>query len=102
MAWENFRLHTRLQLSAVDSGRVYACIAEIDAVKKSWHLTKKLQPQTIPRLTQSVLVTSTGASNRIEGNRLTDTEIEALYQQLRIKKLKTRDSRLPRMPNHCF
>ena len=91
MTWEDFRLHTRLQLSPKDSEHVYALIAEIDAVKKSWHLTKKLQPQTIQRLTQSVLVTSTGASNRIEGNRLTDKEIEALYRQLSIKKLKTRD-----------
>lgn len=91
MTWEDFRLHTRLQLSVQTSEQVYSLIAEIDAIKKSWHLTGKLQPQTIQRLTQSVLVTSTGASNRIEGNRLTDAEIETLYQKLRIKKLKTRD-----------
>lgn len=91
MTWSDFRLHTRLQISPQVSEQVYALIAEIDAIKKSWYLTGKLQPQTIQRLTHSVLVTSTGASNRIEGNRLTDTEIEALYQKLRIKQLKTRD-----------
>ncbi|MBT5539981.1 MAG: Fic family protein, partial [Alphaproteobacteria bacterium] len=66
-------------------------IAEIDAVKNSWAITGKLLPQTIQRLTHSVIITSTGASNRIEGNRLSDIEVENLYKNLRIKKLKTRD-----------
>ena len=48
-------------------------------------------PQTVSRLSQSVIVTSTGASNRIEGNRLTDDEVEALYRNLRARPLKTRD-----------
>ena len=38
-----------------------------------------------------MIVTSTGASNRIEGNKLSDAEVEALYGQLRIKKFRTRD-----------
>ena len=66
-------------------------IAEIDAVKNTYALTQRLQPQTIQRLTQSVIVTSTGASNRIEGNRLSDREVEALYRNTRIKSFKTRD-----------
>ena len=66
-------------------------IAEIDAVKNTYALTHRLQPQTIKRLTQSVIVTSTGASNRIEGNRLSDEEVEALYRNTRIKSFKTRD-----------
>ncbi len=91
MDWKNFRLNTRLNFDTAANEQVYATIAEIDAIKKSWRLTRKLSPQTIQRLTQSVLVTSTGASNRIEGNRLTDAEVEKLYQGFRIKKFKTRD-----------
>ncbi len=79
MTWEDFRLHTRLQLSVQTSEQVYSLIAEIDAIKKSSHLARKLQPQTIQWLTQSVLVTTTGASNRIEGHRLTDAESNPLY-----------------------
>ncbi len=66
-------------------------IAEIDAVKNTYALSHKLLPQTIERLTQSVIVTSTGASNRIEGNRLSDEEVEALYRKMSIKSFKTRD-----------
>lgn len=66
-------------------------IAEIDAVKNTYTLTNKLLPQTVERLTQSVIVTSTGASNRIEGNRLSDEEVEALYRNMKVKSFKTRD-----------
>ena len=66
-------------------------IAEIDAVKNTFALTNRLLPQTVERLTQSVIVTSTGASNRIEGNQLSDEEVEALYRNMRIKSFKTRD-----------
>ena len=38
-----------------------------------------------------MIITSTAASNRIEGNKLSDDEVEKLYKNLRIKKFKTRD-----------
>jgi len=91
MSWENDRLSKRLTFSAEHSERFFSTISEIDAVKNTIRLTDKLLPQTINRLTQSVIVTSTGASNRIEGNRLTDEQVESLYRSLRIKKFKTRD-----------
>jgi len=91
MSWLDFRIHQRLDLSALVAEKIYAILAEIDAVKNSWQITKDLIPQTIERLTRSVIITSTGASNRIEGNRLTDEDVENLYKNLRIKKFKTRD-----------
>ena len=91
MDWGTFRLSARLQLSAETTERIYAMIAEIDAVKNTYILTNRLLPQTIERLTQSVIVTSTGASNRIEGNRLSDEEVEVLYRTMHIKSFKTRD-----------
>jgi len=91
MNWQDFRVQKRLQLNPLVIEEVYAILAEIDGVKNSWQLTERLLPQTIERLTHSVIVTSTGSSNRIEGNRLTDAEVENLYKQLRVKKFKTRD-----------
>jgi Fic family protein len=91
MSRENDRLHTRLTLPVVTLEEVYSLLSKIDAVKQSWSITGNLQPQIIERLTQSVIITSTGASNRIEGNQLTDDEVEKLYKKLHIQKLKTRD-----------
>jgi len=91
MDWLNFRLSKRLNLKPQIIEEVYSIIAEIDGVKNSWKVTGKLLPQTIERLTHSVIVTSTGASNRIEGNHLNDEQVEKLYKNLRIKKFKTRD-----------
>lgn len=91
MTWQDFRLSKRLNLSSPIVEEVYAIIAEIDGVKNSWQITGTLLPQTIERLTRSVIVTSTGSSNRIEGNQLTDIEVENLYKNLHIKKFKTRD-----------
>lgn len=91
MGWQDDRLSERLSFSPERTEEIYASIAEIDAIKTAFRLTGKLAPQTISRLTHAVIVTSTGASNRIEGNRLRDDEVEALYRNLRIKKFATRD-----------
>jgi len=91
MDWNNFRLTTRLNFSGKLIEEIYMIVAEIDGVKNSWQLSRKLQPQTIERLTYAVIVTSTGSSNRIEGNRLTDEQVNDLYRNLRIKKFRTRD-----------
>ena len=91
MDWHDFRLHKRLNLNPEIVESVYETLAEIDGVKNSWRITGNLLPQSIERLTRSVIVTSTGSSNRIEGNRLTDDQVESLYKNLRVKKFKTRD-----------
>lgn len=92
MQWQNCRLQQRLSsLTSSEIEQLYSLLVEIDVVKKSWHRINKLCPQTKQRLMQSVIIASTGASNRIEGNRLTDEQIEDLYRNLHTKKLKMRD-----------
>jgi len=91
MNFYNFRLTTRLNLSSELIEEIYSILAEIDGVKNSWTVTGKLLPQTIERLTQAVIITSSGSSNRIEGNRLTDEQVNDLYKKMRIKKFRTRD-----------
>ena len=90
-SWRDYRVHKRLALKPSVVEEVYAVLSEIDAVRNSWRITGKLLPKTLERLTHSVIVTSTGSSNRIEGNRLSDGDVERLYKNLRIKKFKTRD-----------
>ncbi|MBP6103494.1 MAG: Fic family protein [Gammaproteobacteria bacterium] len=91
MDWHNFRVHQRLELKTSIIEEVYGILASIDGVKNSWQIKDRLLPQTIERLTRSVVITSTGSSNRIEGNRLTDNEVQTLYKNLHIKKFRTRD-----------
>ena len=75
MTWEINRLNKRLNLESKILEKVYAIIGKIDTVKINFSLTTNLLPQTIHRLTSSLVVTSTGASNRIEGNQLSDEQI---------------------------
>jgi Fic family protein len=91
MTWKDDRLSKRLTFGSEQTEEFFTIISEIDSIKNTIRLTDKLLPQTINRLTQSVIVTSTGASNRIEGNHLSDDEVEKLYRNLRIRKFKTRD-----------
>lgn len=67
---KDFRLQKRLDLRPDIIESVYAMLAEIDGVKNAWKLTERLQPQTLERLAQSVIITSTGASNRIESKEI--------------------------------
>ncbi|MDB2550258.1 Fic family protein [Rickettsiales bacterium] len=91
MSWKNFRINKRLNLKPEIIEEVYSLIAKVDTVKNSFSLTNNLLPQTINRLTSSLIVTSAGSSNRIEGNKLTDNQVEKLYKNLNIQKFKTRD-----------
>ena len=85
------RLDKRLLFNSEISAKVYNLIAKIDTIKGQWKITGKLSPQMISRLKTSILITSTGASTRIEGAKLSDTQIEKLFSNIKIKKLKTRD-----------
>ena len=91
MDWTDFRVHRRLSLNPEIVEDVYSLISEIDGIKNGWSYIGNLVPKTIERLTRSVIITSTGSSNRIEGNKLQDTDVEQLYKSLNIKKFKTRD-----------
>jgi len=85
------RLDKRLLFNQNESAEIYSLIAKIDAIKGQWQIEKKLSPQLIARLMTSVLITSAGASTRIEGSKLSDEEVKKLYENMRIKKFKTRD-----------
>ena len=93
MDWQNFRIQKRLNLTAKVIEKIYATIAQVDGMKNSWQITDKLLPQTIKRLTHSVIITSSGSSNRIRGNSLTDKQVEGVYKNLKIKNLKPEMSR---------
>lgn len=66
-------------------------IARIDELKGQWSAGANLNPYLLGRLKKSVLITSTGASTRIEGAKLSDEDVEKLMQGLAIQKFADRD-----------
>ena len=66
-------------------------IAQIDELKGSWITGAQLSPQVLGRLKRSVLITSTGASTRIEGARLSDEDVEKMMRGIAIQKFTDRD-----------
>jgi Fic family protein len=71
---------------------VYMLVSQIDELKGRWAGAANLSPQILDRLKRSVLVTSTGASTRIEGAKLSDEEVEALMRGLSMQRMTDRDS----------
>lgn len=72
-------------------GEIWSKIAKIDEIKGRWTGGLKLSPQVLMRLKKSILVTSSGASTRIEGSKLSDEEVEAFIQGVKPGKWESRD-----------
>lgn len=70
---------------------IWPLLNQIDELKGQWTGGAQLNPQALGRLKRSVLVTSTGASTRIEGSKLSDDEVEKLMKGLSLQKLADRD-----------
>jgi len=85
------RLNKRLEFNPENSRKIYNLISQIDELKGRWRGGANLSPQVLSRLKKSVIVTSTGASTRIEGANLTDEEVENLLDGIKAQNLKTRD-----------
>src|SRR3989339_1576399 len=66
-------------------------INQIDEVKGRWVGGAELNPQALGRLKKSTLITSTGASTRIEGAKLSDEDVEKLMRGLSMQKFRDRD-----------
>jgi len=71
---------------------IVALLAEIDGIRGEFKVGLRMTPQAITSLKQSVLITSAGASTRIEGAKLTDKEVEKIMQGLAVSKFSDRDS----------
>lgn len=70
---------------------IWQKITLIDELKGRWVGGAQLNPQALNRLKQFVLVTSTGASTRIEGSQLSDKEVEKFMKGLAIQRFSDRD-----------
>lgn len=67
-------------------------ISEIDRFDANWTAIERREGQSLKELKSIATVRSVGASNRIEGNRISDEEVDVLLQKIDITKLTDRDS----------
>lgn len=81
------RLTKRIPLSQ----NILAQIAKIDQFQGLWQGSLRLSPQILGRLKAWVIITSTGASTRIEGSKMTDEEIARFLRGLKTRPPKSRD-----------
>lgn len=70
---------------------IWLKINQIESLNGQWISGAKLDPQVLGRLKRSVLITSTGASTRIEGAKLSDEDIEKMMRGLSVQKFTDRD-----------
>jgi len=71
---------------------IVAILAEIDGIRGEFKSGLRMSPQAITNLKKSTLITSAGASNRIEGGKLNDEEVEKVMRGLAVSKFADRDS----------
>lgn len=73
------------------SPEIISKIARIDELKGRWTAGSNLNPYLLGQLKKSVLITSTGASTRIEGAKLSDEDVENYMKGLVVQKFTDRD-----------
>ena len=71
--------------------QMLAQIAELDEFKGAWAGVARLRPEQLKALKKVSTIESIGSSNRIEGNTLSDGEVEALLSRIGKKSFASRD-----------
>lgn len=67
-------------------------ISDIDRFDAQWSVIEQREGQSLRQLKTIATIRSVGASNRIEGNSMTDEEIDVLLKEIDVSKLVDRDS----------
>ncbi len=70
---------------------ILSLIARIDEFKGAWRALGTLAPDRLSALRRVATIESIGSSTRIEGSKLSDSEVERLLSNLQIKNFATRD-----------
>ncbi len=71
---------------------IVALLAEIDGIRGEFKSGLRMTPQAITNLKKSTLITSAGASTRIEGGKLNNEEVQKIMHSLAVSKFADRDS----------
>jgi len=66
-------------------------VAELDEFKGAWRALSTLAPDRLSALRRVATIESIGSSTRIEGNKLSDRDVEKLLSVIEIQTFNTRD-----------
>lgn len=72
------------------SGEMLKIIAETDEFKGAWNAVSQI-PEKLSSLKKVATIESIGSSNRIEGNTLSDKQVETILSNIRQQSFATRD-----------
>ena len=81
--FENFYVKINNQMLTI--------ISEIDEFKGSWKLLGQMAPEKLQALKKVATIESVGSSNRIEGNKLSDKQVEELLSRINKQSFANRD-----------
>ena len=73
------------------NNQMLSIISEIDEFKGSWKLLGKMEPEKLKALKKVATIESVGSSNRIEGNKLSDKQVEELLSRINKQSFANRD-----------
>jgi Fic family protein len=77
--------------SLIITPEMLAIIAEIDEFKGAWKLLGRLAPERLQALKKVATIESVGSSTRIEGAKLSDSDVEKLLSNLNTRSFRSRD-----------
>lgn len=73
------------------NSQMLTIIAEIDEFKGEWKALGRISPDILNSLKKVATIESVGSSNRIEGNKLSDKQVEELLSRINKKSFASRD-----------
>jgi len=71
--------------------QILSLIAEIDEFKGAWRALGTLAPDRLSALRRVATIESIGSSTRIEGSKLSDSDVERLLSNIEVRHFATRD-----------
>ena len=70
---------------------ILSLIAELDEFKGAWRALGRLAPERLSALRRVATIESIGSSTRIEGSKLSDSDVERLLRNIEIRQFSSRD-----------
>ncbi|MBI5632812.1 MAG: Fic family protein [Nitrospirae bacterium] len=71
--------------------QILKLISELDEFKGRWEALGRLAPEKLSSLRRVATIESVGSSTRIEGAKLSDSEVETMLSNLEIRSFRSRD-----------